>query len=48
MVPEGVQNVTVYDPAAGSGTLVLALAHELAKVIVRFIHRIFLKSLMNF
>ena len=26
MVPEGVQNVTVYDPAAGSGTLVLALA----------------------
>ena len=29
MVPEGVQNVTVYDPAAGSGTLVLALAHEI-------------------
>lgn len=31
MVPEGVQNVTVYDPAAGSGTLVLALAHEIGE-----------------
>ncbi|MBP2663599.1 MAG: type restriction enzyme protein [Firmicutes bacterium] len=31
MVPDGVQNVTVYDPAAGSGTLVLALAHEIGE-----------------
>ncbi|WP_242852650.1 HsdM family class I SAM-dependent methyltransferase [Acetobacterium bakii] len=31
MVPEEVQNVTVYDPAAGSGTLVLALAHEIGE-----------------
>jgi type I restriction enzyme M protein len=31
MVPEGVKNVTVYDPAAGSGTLVLALAHEIGE-----------------
>ena len=31
MVPEKVQNVTVYDPAAGSGTLVLALAHEIGE-----------------
>lgn len=31
MVPEGVRNVTVYDPAAGSGTLVLALAHEIGE-----------------
>lgn len=31
MVPENVQNVTVYDPAAGSGTLVLALAHEIGE-----------------
>lgn len=31
MVPNGVKNVTVYDPAAGSGTLVLALAHEIGE-----------------
>lgn len=31
MVPKGAQNVTVYDPAAGSGTLVLALAHEIGE-----------------
>jgi len=31
MVPGPVQNVTVYDPAAGSGTLVLALAHEIGE-----------------
>ena len=31
MVPQGTQNVTVYDPAAGSGTLVLALAHEIGE-----------------
>lgn len=31
MVPNGVNNVTVYDPAAGSGTLVLALAHEIGE-----------------
>lgn len=31
MVPKEVQNVTVYDPAAGSGTLVLALAHEIGE-----------------
>lgn len=31
MVPYGAQNVTVYDPAAGSGTLVLALAHEIGE-----------------
>lgn len=31
MVPEGAKNVTVYDPAAGSGTLVLALAHQIGE-----------------
>lgn len=31
MVPEEVQNVNIYDPAAGSGTLVLALAHEIGE-----------------
>ena len=31
LVPEDVQNVTVYDPAAGTGTLVLALAHEIGE-----------------
>ena len=31
MVPGDVKNVTVYDPAAGSGTLVLALAHEIGE-----------------
>lgn len=31
MVPAGAKNVTVYDPAAGSGTLVLALAHEIGE-----------------
>lgn len=31
MVPEGTKNVTVYDPAAGSGTLVLALAHQIGE-----------------
>ncbi|RPF41932.1 type I restriction enzyme M protein [Hydrogenoanaerobacterium saccharovorans] len=31
MVPNGDKNVTVYDPAAGSGTLVLALAHEIGE-----------------
>lgn len=37
MVLEGTQNVTVYDPAAGSGTLVLALAHEIALVIASIV-----------
>ena len=31
MVKDPVQNVTVYDPAAGSGTLVLALAHQIGE-----------------
>lgn len=31
MIPRGAKNVTVYDPAAGSGTLVLALAHEIGE-----------------
>ena len=31
MVPEKIQNVTIYDPASGSGTLVLALAHEIGE-----------------
>lgn len=31
MVPDSVQNVNIYDPAAGSGTLVLALAHEIGE-----------------
>jgi type I restriction enzyme M protein len=31
MVPDKVQNVTVYDPAAGSGTLILALAHQIGE-----------------
>lgn len=31
MVPEEVNNVRVYDPAAGSGTLVLALAHAIGE-----------------
>lgn len=31
LVPQAVQNVTVYDPAAGTGTLVLALTHEIGE-----------------
>lgn len=31
MIPEGVQNVNIYDSAAGSGTLVLSLAHEIGE-----------------
>ncbi len=31
LVPENVQNVKIYDPAAGSGTLILALAHEIGE-----------------
>ena len=31
LVPNGDQNVTVYDPAAGSGTLILALAHQIGE-----------------
>lgn len=31
MVPDGAENVTVYDPAAGSGTLVLSLAHAIGE-----------------
>lgn len=31
MVPGKVQNVNVYDPAAGSGTLLLALAHQIGE-----------------
>lgn len=30
-VPNDVQNVTVYDPSAGSGTLILALAHQIGE-----------------
>lgn len=31
LVPDGTQNVNIYDPAAGSGTLVLSLAHEIGE-----------------
>lgn len=31
LVPEGAKNVTVYDPAAGTGTLVLAAAHQIGE-----------------
>lgn len=31
LVPKGVSNVTVYDPAAGTGTLVLAAAHKIGE-----------------
>lgn len=31
LVPEGDANVNVYDPAAGSGTLVLAVAHQIGE-----------------
>ena len=31
LVLEGVQNVNIYEPAAGSGTLVLALAHQIGE-----------------
>ena len=31
LCPEGAHNVTVYDPAAGTGTLVLALAHQIGE-----------------
>ena len=31
MVHDDVSNVTIYDPAAGSGTLVLALAHQIGE-----------------
>ncbi|QFJ53379.1 HsdM family class I SAM-dependent methyltransferase [Pseudobutyrivibrio xylanivorans] len=31
MAPEGATNVTVYDPSAGTGTLVLAMAHQIGE-----------------
>ena len=31
LIPEKIQNVNIYDPAAGSGTLILALAHEIGE-----------------
>ncbi len=31
LVPEGASDVTVYDPAAGTGTLVLAAAHQIGE-----------------
>ncbi len=31
LAPEGDKNVRIYDPAAGSGTLILALAHEIGE-----------------
>lgn len=31
MAPNGAKNVTVYDPAAGTGTLVLGLAHQIGE-----------------
>lgn len=31
LVPDGVKDVTVYDPAAGTGTLVLAAAHRIGE-----------------
>ena len=31
LVPQSVQNVRIYDPATGSGTLILALAHEIGE-----------------
>lgn len=31
LAPNGDKNVTVYDPAAGSGTLILALAHQIGE-----------------
>jgi type I restriction enzyme M protein len=31
MVPEPVKNVTLYDPAAGSGSLLLSLAHQIGE-----------------
>ena len=31
LVPDGAQDVSVYDPAAGTGTLVLATAHEIGE-----------------
>ena len=31
LAPEPTQNVTLYDPAAGSGTLLLALAHQIGE-----------------
>lgn len=31
LVPAPVKNVTIYDPAAGSGTLILSLAHEVGE-----------------
>ena len=31
LAPDSIQNVTLYDPAGGSGTLVLALAHQIGE-----------------
>ena len=31
LCPEGAKNVSIYDPAAGTGTLVLALAHQIGE-----------------
>lgn len=43
-----VSNVTVYDPSAGSGTLLLALANKIGLTIVLSIAKIYLRNLHNF
>ena len=34
-------SIECYDPSAGTGTLLMALAHKLEKISVRFLLRIF-------
>jgi type I restriction-modification system DNA methylase subunit len=41
LVDKPVSNVTCYDPAAGSGTLLMNLAHAIGKTAAQFIPRIF-------
>ena len=47
LVKEDVQNVTCYDPSAGSGTLLMNLAHEIGEDSVRYIVKIYRKNTSN-
>jgi len=46
LVDSPVNDVTCYDPAAGSGTLLMNLAHAIGEKNARFIRRIFLKKVV--
>ena len=42
-----ISNVTCYDPSAGSGTLLMNLAHQIGENKCKFILKIFLKNLLT-